>query len=418
MSPSESNSLLRGLAHGAPGEHPSADLLTAFAEGTLLERERESVMAHVAGCAECRAVLSLCAVEEQEPAREDELVSGRRLELVAAPAIATPQREKQARQTRTWLPWLTVAAALAVVSVVALRYAEKKSPPIQVAPETQTAEVKQPPPVAAPAPMNSRVRQSDALKKTAPPSSTESVVVETDAVGATQQSASGIESSSMQAEEHKQVAAQQAAKAIANGALEPSQAQQERKVAQAEARSLELGQSQTASDKQMARGGAGGANQTMHGVQSQQQMAQGQEQPDQQAAAPRPATPAFSNAMTAGAMLREPAASGARPHWRINEQGHPERSLSDGVWEPVLTSDSTKMRVISVWNGQVWVGGEKARVYRSNDQGASWQPVTLPEKNGGPHVIVHIRFESAETGTIEALDGTTWISSDGGATWN
>ncbi len=79
MTESDSNSLRRELA-AIPrvGEHPDADVLNAFAEGALLERERNAVMAHLAGCAECREVLSLIAEEapqtdaevKQFPARE------------------------------------------------------------------------------------------------------------------------------------------------------------------------------------------------------------------------------------------------------------------------------------------------------------------------------------------------------------
>ena len=56
---------LRGPAK--PGVHPDPDLLTAFAEKSLNDRERAHVLQHLVECADCREVLSL-AMPEIEPA--------------------------------------------------------------------------------------------------------------------------------------------------------------------------------------------------------------------------------------------------------------------------------------------------------------------------------------------------------------
>src|SRR5665213_2914437 len=42
-----------------PGQHPDADQLSAFAEDTLPAHEREQTLAHLAGCADCRTIVSL-----------------------------------------------------------------------------------------------------------------------------------------------------------------------------------------------------------------------------------------------------------------------------------------------------------------------------------------------------------------------
>ena len=39
----------------APGPHPDADLLTAFAEQSLAESERARVMEHLSRCSDCSA---------------------------------------------------------------------------------------------------------------------------------------------------------------------------------------------------------------------------------------------------------------------------------------------------------------------------------------------------------------------------
>ncbi len=45
----------------AGGDHPDANLLTAFAEQALADRERSRVLLHVSRCADCRNVLALAA---------------------------------------------------------------------------------------------------------------------------------------------------------------------------------------------------------------------------------------------------------------------------------------------------------------------------------------------------------------------
>ena len=55
-----------------PFEHPDANLLTAFLERTLTERERTQVLNHLAECAECREIVALSLPAEAkaaEPAR-------------------------------------------------------------------------------------------------------------------------------------------------------------------------------------------------------------------------------------------------------------------------------------------------------------------------------------------------------------
>jgi photosystem II stability/assembly factor-like uncharacterized protein len=121
--------------------------------------------------------------------------------------------------------------------------------------------------------------------------------------------------------------------------------------------------------------------------------------------------------MTTHALASAPANSIARPHWRINENGEPERAFGDGAWQPVLPNGSAKMQTLAVFGGEVWVGGENSQVFRSLDNGTSWRVVALPEKDGTEHTIAHIRFNTALKITIEASDGTTWTTADGGATW-
>jgi hypothetical protein len=106
--------------------HPDADLLTAFAECSLPEFERASVLDHLARCGECREVVALAL-----PASEE----------MSGPAVRGVRTS-----TRGWLTWpalrwgLVATGVVAVASVGILRYRGQpaavtlqKSVPVEVA---------------------------------------------------------------------------------------------------------------------------------------------------------------------------------------------------------------------------------------------------------------------------------------------
>ena len=55
----------RMAAKAEAGAHPDANLLTAFAEQTLLRRERDSILQHLSQCTECREAVFLAAPQEE-----------------------------------------------------------------------------------------------------------------------------------------------------------------------------------------------------------------------------------------------------------------------------------------------------------------------------------------------------------------
>jgi len=56
------------IAEGVAEAHLDADVLTAFAEQNLADHERADVMKHLAGCRECREVISIALPEAELPA--------------------------------------------------------------------------------------------------------------------------------------------------------------------------------------------------------------------------------------------------------------------------------------------------------------------------------------------------------------
>ncbi len=378
MEPPKSNSLLRALEGKPVGEHPDADLLTAFAEDSLLAREREALLAHLAVCAECREMLSAAGVEPVR-ARELELVAA------AAPAAAVVSIDAEDRtrpkKKRLWPMWAAAAAAcLALATVVAVRYGQKTSESIAIVREApKTIAVNAPPPAPVPG-----VAMEDAQSHAEPQMR----------------------------------------------ALKRSDAKDERKaMAQPEVAATAPAQPEnaiTAAPEAMTRDALSATNQAVareqkevtaestQGIVMQDRQMQAAKPAAAGAAAPRALEPVFGGALTKSAR----AGFAPRTQWRINDEGHVERALGDGSWQRTLKSEDAKMHMVSVVGQTVWAGGENDILYRSQDDGQSWQRVALPQKNGAPHMIAHIRFESARAGTVEAADGTTWTTDDGGSTWN
>jgi hypothetical protein len=126
---------------------------------------------------------------------------------------------------------------------------------------------------------------------------------------------------------------------------------------------------------------------------------------------------AFTNTAPSREISKASFAATARPHWRINSGGQPERAFGEGEWQAVLPHEQSRMRVVSVFDSEVWIGGDSMRLYHSTDNGTTWRLVALPGKDGREHSIAHIHFQTAQSGTVESDDGTVWITSDGGRTW-
>jgi len=129
-----------------------------------------------------------------------------------------------------------------------------------------------------------------------------------------------------------------------------------------------------------------------------------------------PAAP-LGGPLAAGSAARAFSGVSARPQWRINQAGQLERSFGNGVWREVLDAGASKLRVVSVLRGSVWAGGDKLRLYRSMDNGVTWSAVQLPPKGDAANAIIHVRFETPSNGQIDANDGSSWVTTDGGITW-
>jgi len=98
-------------AQRTPSEHPSADTLTAFAEQSLKAPQRETVLEHLAACADCRQAVLLATAE----------VPGEH------PAPALPR--KPVFPFPAAMRWASLAAAIAVAAAVGVVVHQQGSAP-------------------------------------------------------------------------------------------------------------------------------------------------------------------------------------------------------------------------------------------------------------------------------------------------
>ena len=446
----------------APGPHPDADLLTAFAEQSLAESERARVMDHLARCSDCREVLSLAL-----PA----------MELVAVAASSTPASTTPARSRWfTWpvLRWGVAAAgiiALASIGVVQYRQRQKNETLVSsLASPNETTAAPQALPQSPPAPESQEsVRQAEKEKQ------------------------AQIEK---QAREQKWALSNRADNSPENMLVRPTNP------ASPEARAMRVAPSGTSAGGRIRSGSAGGAApkvapsaphntfaianaskgatpQAAAKPAARTTAAQSVEAPStsetievvEPQAAPAPASanaqasdqldekqkdlPSQSDSSKSLSVLKgkdvaaAQVASGTQriPRWSISADGGLQRSLDDGkTWLDVnvnseLPSGASKMavtaepenrkkkveaqpspnpvfRAVSAQGAEVWAGGSAAMLYHSADSGAHWVRV-LPFSSGAALTgdITSIEFSDPQHGRIKTSAREVWITADDGQTW-
>jgi len=382
-----SNSLRQALAgQGQDGPHPDIDLLNGFVEGSLTPSERESLLAHLATCALCREVVNVSAA-----ATPDEAAEG---VVVTVPA-------RKALGVR--FAWLASAAAIAVVAtVVVIHESAKKAVPDSArnaAPTQQTAQIsKEQVPV-----QSTSESVQPAQPKTAapaqPPVAAEKrqlrAKLATNAPQAVRDHGRTTESSQLQS----------------SRAVVAAEAQPRQEVAVNSSNQVVVARKESDSSDQLT-GVVAGASGSGSGVYMARVVPS--QNSAQQALAPPTTFEGTATSLKKAAVL----GSATQQHWRIDNNGHLQRSNLQGGWETLLDGERVRFRVVSILGNDVWAGGDKLRLYHSSDSGASWTSANLPPpKASEEQSITHIHFENPQTGRVESDAGTVWTTNDGGLTW-
>ena len=354
-------------------EHPDANLLSAFAEHTLTEPERVSVLDHLSRCADCRQILALSAPQ---------------LEQLLAPAAA---RSRSGVKLSWWrspvVHWgaLTAAALVVLVAVGArMRLREghsasapaiaKYEPAQQPTAETETAPVP--------------TKQSATPAPAAPPASTSK-----------RAKAIGAGSEDKQATLRKKVPAEvtaQIAPVPPTSAPSPTDASESSASTIISGEGAGRDQLKSSAPSAMASGAAGGIVGGMVAA---------------------PAMKAAKPAQRESAMLVKRPTLGQR--WSVSESGALQRSLDGGrSWNEIAVAGGVRFRALATVGQDVWAGGSGGALYHSTDNGEHW--LLVPVQTNGRALsgdILRIEFADPKNGVVTASTGETWTTSDGGATW-
>jgi hypothetical protein len=451
----------------APGTHPDADLLTAFAEQSLPEPERVRVMDHLARCSDCREVLALAL-----PAMELVAVAAS-----TAAASTTPARIR-------WFAWPVLRWGVAAAGIIAMAFIgivqyrqrlQNHTLVSSLASHNETTAAPQPPlPQSAPAyEVQESVRQAEKEK---------------------------------QAQVQKQAQAQNRASSRVDNSAENMLVRPANPTAP-EARAMHGAPSGTAAGGSIRSGYAGGVAPRVAPSAPRDTFAianASKSAPPQAAAKPAPSAsaaqsveapsssetievvepqaapaPASANAQASDQLDEKQkelpsqsdsskslsvlkgkdvaaakVASGSQrtsPRWSITADGGLQRSLDDGkTWLDVnvnsaLPSGASRMavtvesspgpedrkkkveaqpspnlvfRAVSAQGAEVWAGGSSAMLYHSADYGAHWVRV-LPFSSGAALTgdITSIEFSDPQHGRVITSAGEVWITADDGQSW-
>ena len=105
--------------------------------------------------------------------------------------------------------------------------------------------------------------------------------------------------------------------------------------------------------------------------------------------------------------------------WTISSDGQLEHSIDSGkTWQPVAVADNATFRALSPNGPDLWVGGASGLLYHSADAGGHWTRVKPAA--GGTNLtadIAAIEFTDARHGKITASNGEVWLTDDAGQTW-
>lgn len=90
------------------------------------------------------------------------------------------------------------------------------------------------------------------------------------------------------------------------------------------------------------------------------------------------------------------------------------------TWNYTVYPGTDGKRAIAYSNGAVWVAGEYLTVYKSTNEGSSWQSITFYDYSNGnqplPFIVTGIGINNSDISVV-GYNGQVTISNDGGATW-
>jgi hypothetical protein len=430
------------VANMASAEHPDPDVLTAFAESSLSQRERADVLQHLSRCGECREILVL-ALPDSGP-----------IQVVID------------KRSPSWRAWPTMRWAFASAGVLALalfgflQYGRHNASTMIAKKEAGAAveaRNEQPPQIVQDYRKSTEeqtLQSPEKLKREAP-------ALEMDKRAA---------AFAPNAELAKEFSNRKVAGTLAHGPRQIYQQQQSGNVQQLPATVLA---SNAPERKQQASGGNAAELRPPVSDESVEVQASKPDVNSQaldplfaknQVSEPSASDTEVSRAKSAPAPAAPPVGSlsntrsrqtvAATPSWTINA-GRLQRSFDQGTtWQDVNVisspdsggglelavadrnglKDSVKrnnnknnkkeqstplvFRAVAANGQDVWAGGAGTALYHSFDAGSHWSRV-VPSSSSGSLTgdILKLEFRDPQNGTIATSTGEVWTTGDNGQSW-
>jgi Photosynthesis system II assembly factor YCF48/Putative zinc-finger len=118
-----------------------------------------------------------------------------------------------------------------------------------------------------------------------------------------------------------------------------------------------------------------------------------------------------------GALMK----SGLRPNlrWSISDKGMLRSSSDEGkTWQMVAIAQNAVFRVVAAVGTDVWVGGSGGTLYHSQDRGGHWTQVK-PTADGRTLTadVTGIEFIDSQHGKLVTANSETWTTEDAGQNW-
>jgi Putative zinc-finger len=356
----------------ATDQHPDSDLINALVENSLSSHERDRLLRHLTVCADCREIAVLALPTVSLPKTD--------ASMVLAPA-------KAGTGWLRWpaLRWAAVAACAVIVgTAVTLRYEARTG--------RQTGE------------------KSDAAASFSPdsngPLKPSATSAETSVGRVT---SAGKKEAPQRAENTQKRVIPQAPSASETSALAEA--------APAPATDAML--------ERRAKSALTTSNEALHMAANEMQTVPGRAKDALQ----QPPATATVGGLGAGLAKQKvamaPAISGGFPsifvpRWTLSSDGTLQRSVDSGrTWQTVPTPGQGNFRALAASGPEIWVGGTKGSLYHSSDAGAHWIPV-LPVAGTEALAsdITGIEFTDSQHGSVNTVDGESWITADAGQTWD
>lgn len=422
-----------------PGVHPDPDLLAAFVEKSLSDRERSQVLQHLADCADCRELMSLAMPEIE----------------------STPSPIPERSRWLTWpvLRWGGLAACVVVVTAaVTLHYEGRQAGEFSVAEKTPAAPVSLP--VENTASQQPREKLAAKIPPPAPFQSDRdfgfasklakqqdenmdagSLVARTrvSAPHGLNEKDRGLSNNRLadasavkSADKPAPSAGMMAAAAPAPAPVPPAKAAQT--APEAEARNDTVASAPgTVTETVTVKGTTTSVLET---VQTPARQAKDESTKNEEQKEARAARAGAAGAMAMGdrktdslSTTVERAASGDyvkrseagrnAPRWTLSVGGVLQRSIDSGkTWQTIQVASDVVFRALAANDFDIWVGGAGGALYHSSDAGRHWVQVH-PVVEGKPLTadIVAVEFSDTRHGKLTTSEHETWTTSNAGDTW-